>query len=101
MSLLVTFNGTVYSIPQANETGWSSLTNFLQDVGNNAVSAAATQTLSNKTISFANGIVGAPSITFTADTTTGIYSPGSHQLALSTAGIQAISISATQAVNFT
>jgi hypothetical protein len=38
MSVLVTFNSTGYLIPTSNETGWATVvTNFLSDVGNNAV----------------------------------------------------------------
>ncbi len=41
MSTSVTFNGTAYSIPASGETGWSSLSSFLIDVGNNAQSTSA------------------------------------------------------------
>jgi hypothetical protein len=38
-------------------------------------------------VSHALGTAGAPTITFTGDTNTGVYSPGSDQVAISTAGI--------------
>ncbi len=36
MPIAVVFNGTSYDIPQSQEVGWSSLTNFLVDVAENA-----------------------------------------------------------------
>ena len=45
--------------------------------------------------SAAAGSAAAPSITFTGDTDTGIYSPGANQVAISTNGVQRISIDST------
>ena len=44
--------------------------------------------------SFGLGTVGAPSISFTGDTNTGIWSPGADQIAISTAGVQRFNINA-------
>jgi hypothetical protein len=49
-------------------------------------SVSSTMLAANLTISAAAGSAAAPSIAFTGDTNTGIYSPGADQLALSTAG---------------
>ena len=40
------------------------------------------------------GSVSAPALTFTGDTNTGIYSPGANQIAMATAGVQAMTINA-------
>ena len=45
------------------------------------------------------GAVGTPSITFTGDTNTGIYSPGADQVAISTGGVQRINIEADGDIN--
>ena len=44
------------------------------------------------------GAVGTPSITFTGDTNTGIYSPGADQVAISTNGTQRLLISSTGSI---
>ena len=41
MSTSLVFNGTTYSVPASGETGWSSLSAFLIDVGNNAQTTSA------------------------------------------------------------
>jgi hypothetical protein len=48
---------------------------------------------------FAVGSAAAPSISFTSDPNTGIYSPGADQVAISTNGSQRLSIGATGSVN--
>jgi hypothetical protein len=45
------------------------------------------------------GTAGAPTITFTGDPNTGIYSPGADQLAISTNGVQRINIEADGDIN--
>ena len=45
------------------------------------------------------GAVGTPSITFTGDLNTGIYSPGADQVAISTGGVQRINIEADGDIN--
>jgi hypothetical protein len=45
------------------------------------------------------GTAGAPTITFTGDTNTGIYSPGADQVAISTNGVQRINIEADGDIN--
>lgn len=49
-------------------------------------SVSSTMLATNLTISAAAGTAAAPSIAFTGDTNTGIYSPGADQLAVSTGG---------------
>lgn len=44
------------------------------------------------------GAVGTPSVAFTGDTNTGLYSPGADQLALVTAGVARLTVSAAGAV---
>ena len=50
-------------------------------------------------VSFGAGSAAAPSINYSADTTTGIYFPTSTQLAFSTAGVQRLLINGTGNVN--
>jgi hypothetical protein len=50
-------------------------------------------------ISSALGAAATPSITFTGDLNTGIYSPGADQLAVSTGGVQRINIEADGDIN--
>jgi hypothetical protein len=45
------------------------------------------------------GTAGAPTITFTGDTNTGIYSPGADQVAISTNGVQRMNIEADGDIN--
>jgi len=47
------------------------------------------------------GSQGTPSLKFTGDTNTGIYSPGADQLAISTGGSGRVFIGSTGTVNFT
>ena len=47
------------------------------------------------TATFALGSVGAPSITFTGDTNTGIWSPGADTIAFSEGGVEAMRITST------
>ena len=46
-------------------------------------------------VSHALGTAGAPTLTFTGDTDTGIYSPGADQVAITTAGTDRISVDAS------
>jgi hypothetical protein len=50
-------------------------------------------------VSFGAGSAAAPSINYSADTTTGIYFPAATQLAFSTAGVQRLAINGTGNVN--
>jgi hypothetical protein len=50
-------------------------------------------------ISLGAGTVGAPSLFFTGDSNTGIYSPGADQLAVATNGVQRINIEADGDIN--
>ena len=96
MPVSVTFNGTVYNIPASGETGWATVgTNFLVDVGNNALCLTGTQTMSNKVLTLQNGAVGAPSLSFTADTASGVYQPSTSQVAIATAGVQRVLVDTT------
>jgi hypothetical protein len=45
------------------------------------------------------GTAGAPTVTFTGDTNTGLYSPGADQVAISTNGVQRINIEADGDIN--
>jgi hypothetical protein len=60
-------------------------TGTLITTGDNG-SVSSTMLATNLTISAAAGSAAAPSIAFTGDTNTGIYSPGADQLAVSTGG---------------
>lgn len=68
------------------------------------VNLSTAQTLTNKTFSLANitygdGTVGAPSISFTNDSTTGIYRPGSNRLGFTVGGTLALDLNtATKAI---
>ena len=53
-------------------------------------------------LSIPTGVVGTPSLTFTGDTNTGIYSIGADNLSITTAGVQRLSIgSGTPTINAT
>ena len=43
-------------------------------------------------VAFSAGTAGAPSLTFTSDPNTGIYSPGADQVAISTNGTQRLTV---------
>ena len=60
------------SAPSAGETFWGVI--------------LATANYISANTRFANGSAGLPSVTFASDVTTGIYSPGAGQLAISTGG---------------
>jgi hypothetical protein len=53
------------------------------------------------TITLAAGAAATPSVRFTGSTTTGVFSPGTDQWAVATAGTQRMSIGATGATTFT
>ena len=57
-------------------------------------SVSSTMLATNLTISAAAGSVSTPSIAFTGDLNTGIYSPGADQVALATAGTQRLLVTA-------
>jgi hypothetical protein len=100
MPVSTTFNGTLYNIPASGETGWATVgTNFLVDVGNNALCLTGTQTASNKEITLQPGTAGAPSLSFTADTAPGVYQPSTSQMAIATAGTQRILVDASGVLN--
>ena len=60
---------------------------------NTAISAALA-------VDVALGAVGTPSLTFTGDLNTGIYSPGADQVAITTAGVQRVNFNAATEVVF-
>lgn len=66
-----------------------------------AVAGALVLSISSTGLSFTNplvlplGTAAAPALTFTANTNTGLFSPGTNQLAWSTNGVQRMSIDAT------
>src|ERR1044071_4737462 len=96
MSVSVPFNGSIYLIPTSGETGWGSqVSNFLSDVGNNAVSLTGSQTVTNKVLQSSVGTAGSPSISFTGDTDTGIFHPAANQVAVATNGVQVITVNAS------
>lgn len=57
-----------------------------------------TQLKSGGTIESADGAIGAPGLTFVADTDSGIYRIGANNIAISTNGTKALEISSAQAV---
>jgi hypothetical protein len=96
MSIFVTFDGTVYAVPQNNETGWgTTVTNLLVDIGNNATTLNGAQTLTNKTIQLASGTVAAPSAAFVSDTTTGLFLSAVGVLGLASGGNKTLTIDST------
>jgi hypothetical protein len=62
-------------------------------------SVSSTMLATNLTISAAAGSAAAPSIAFTGDPNTGIYSPGADQLAVSTGGTGRLFVDATGNIN--
>ena len=52
-------------------------------------------------VQFNSGSAAAPTVTFTGNTTTGLYSPGANQLSITTNGIQALAVDASQNVVIT
>jgi hypothetical protein len=100
MPVSVTFNGTLYNIPASGETGWATVgTNFLVDVGNNALCLTGTQTMSNKVLTLQNGSAATPSLSFTADTASGLYQPLASELAIATGGTERVLIDSSGVVN--
>jgi len=93
MSQPVNWNGTAYSLPTTGETGWgTTVTNFLADVGTNAVTQATSQTLTNKTVQLTPGSAGSAALSFVGDTGTGIGYRTTSTLSLYTAGTEQIRI---------
>ena len=102
MSIIVNWNGTPYTLPTAGETNWGpAVTSFFSDLGNNGTTLNTTQTLSNKTVKFAMGSAGSPSITFASDSTTGFYQPTAGRLALTTSGVQRLLVDGSGNITFT
>ncbi len=62
---------------------------FVLAGGADKMQFAGSATVSYQPIWFPDGSAGAPAVTFTGDTDTGIYRPASDQLAVSTGGVQA------------
>jgi len=56
------------------------------------VGTTDTQTLTNKTVGLVNGLVGTPSLNFTADTDTGIYRIGADSMGLSAGGFLGVEV---------
>jgi len=90
-------SGTTHQVlfKQSNtnyDTGWKLITNDNVDGAAAIAGTKISPNFGSQTIqttgvfSHALGTTGAPSITFTGDVNTGIYSPGADQLALSTNG---------------
>ena len=102
MSILVPFNGTGYLLPTNGESGWGAVvTAFFTDLGGNAITSIGAQTLTNKTIRLASGTAAAPSISFAADTASGVYQPSTNQLALSTNGTQRLVLDGSGNISLT
>jgi hypothetical protein len=100
MPVSATFNGTVYNLPATGETGWgTTTTNFLVDVGNNALCLTGTQTVSNKVLTLQNGSAATPSLAFTADTASGLYQPLSGEVAISAGGVQRLLVDTSGVIN--
>lgn len=66
--------------------------------GTSRVSIDTTSLTTNLPLYLANGTVGAPSLTFSSDTVSGLYRIGANNIALGTNGIRALEISSAQAV---
>jgi len=67
----------------------------------NNVLIGGTLTLTGSSTSFFAGSAGAPSITFTGDTNTGIYSPGADQLGFSTGGVNRLTLDGSGNISLT
>jgi hypothetical protein len=70
-------------------------------ISTNGVARLTTSTTavsSSLAIAHPLGAVGTPSITFTGDTNTGIYSPGADQLAISTNGVERVEFGTSEVV---
>jgi hypothetical protein len=101
-ALVYTYDGTKWTAQPAGVTGGTKIEvgntkAEITDTGSNgtfAVTTEGTQRLSVTTTAVSStlavdhplGAVGTPSITFTGDLDTGIYSPGANSLAISTGG---------------
>jgi hypothetical protein len=110
MATLTTYNGTQYSIPAYNDTGWAqgpgNLSAYLIALATGACNITGNQTIGgNKTFSgtssfslpvlFPDGAVGTPGMSFSSDTDTGLYRIGTNSFGLSAGGTLAISGSNT------
>jgi hypothetical protein len=96
LSVIVNYNGSQYILPTVGETDRGpTVTSYMADLANSAITLTAPATVTNKVLQLQSGTVAAPSLSFTADTSTGLYSPGVGQLAFSTGAAQRLSINAT------
>jgi hypothetical protein len=64
--------------------------------GDTIATLAATQSLTGKTLDGPNGTVGAPTYSFSASTSTGIWSPTTNTLGIATNGTNAVYVDAAQ-----
>ena len=70
----------------------------VQDSSDTFVGRATTDTLTNKTLRAVDGTAAAPSIAFGNSTGSGLFKAGTNILGISTAGVQAVWVNATQQV---
>jgi len=96
---------TLNNMTLANVTvtsGNVTITNVSVTTANVTTANIATAQIANVTVSgtstFAAGSNTAPSITFTGDTNTGIYSPAADTVAIATGGTAAVTVSSSQNV---
>lgn len=68
--------------------------------GTSRLAVSTTAVSSTLAVDVTLGAVGTPSLTFTGDLNTGIYSPGADQVAITTAGVQRVNFNAATEVVF-
>jgi hypothetical protein len=66
--------------------------------GTNVLNANTASVSSIGAVSFANGSAGAPSVTFTGDTTTGVYLPATGHLGIAASGVKVADLSTSGAL---
>lgn len=97
----------VYTLPQAafvpNSVISSSAVNSdFSDIANALTDSVAASGVTSMTgqLKATSGSAGAPGLSFASDTTTGLYLSGTHQAAIATNGIQAVTFNSDQSVTF-
>ena len=68
--------------------------------GTSRLAVSTTAVSSTLAVDVTLGAVGTPSLTFTGDLNTGVYSPGADQVAITTAGVQRVNFNAATEVVF-